>query len=85
MDLSEILGQWWLNQGPDSKEDDVRITRLKNGNWSFGCQGRHNGIGTLECPFESHHHHDEFCKLPSKYELIAAGITPHIFRPRSRA
>ncbi len=59
---------------PYSEDDDVRIKRLRNGDWSFGCQGRHNGNGTSECPFESHHHHDEFCKLPSNYELKQLGF-----------
>lgn len=30
----------------------------------WGCDGRHYGNGTKECPRELHHHHDEFCKKP---------------------
>jgi protein gp37 len=26
-----------------------------------GCNGTHNGIGTIDCPKHAHHHHDERC------------------------
>lgn len=62
-----------------------RVIRLRTGNWQFGCSGKHRGNGSVECPFELHHHHDDCCKLPSTAELMAAGINPHEFRPRTRA
>ena len=31
----------------------------------FGCAGYHHGIGTKECPKESHHHHDDKCENPA--------------------
>jgi hypothetical protein len=62
-----------------------RIERLRRGDWQFGHQGRHNGVGTEECPRELHHHHDEFCDSPTDVELRAAGIEPEDFRARSRA
>jgi hypothetical protein len=40
-----------------------RIERLRRGDWQFGHQGRHNGVGTEECPRELHHHHDEMVPL----------------------
>ena len=30
----------------------------------FGCDGKHHGVGTLDCPKEPHHHHDNWCKHP---------------------
>ncbi len=33
---------------------------------------------------ELHHHHDEFCQLPTNEELLAAGIDPKDFKARSR-
>lgn len=30
----------------------------------YGCDGKHHGIGTLNCPFTLHHHHDERCQHP---------------------
>lgn len=63
---------------------DARLTRLRSGNWQFGCGGTHNGNGTDNCPRKEHHHHDEFCEHPSKRELIAAGIDPAKFRAESR-
>ena len=61
-----------------------RIARLKMGDWSFGHNGRHHGIGSLGCPRELHHHHDEFCASPTKAELLAAGIDPETFKRRHR-
>lgn len=29
---------------------------------SRGCTGMHRGIGTLDCPLELHHHHDDRCQ-----------------------
>lgn len=31
----------------------------------WGCDGKHHGIGTPECPRELHDHHDEFCVKPT--------------------
>ncbi len=63
-----------------------RLDRLRRGDWSFGCRGMHTGVGTEECPYvPRHHHHDEFCKLPTDFELVAAGIDRHKFKARSRA
>lgn len=63
----------------------LRIDRLKMGDWSFGHAGRHHGVGTEDCPRHLHHHHDEFCALPTIKELRTAGIDPNNFRARSRA
>lgn len=60
------------------------VERLKSGDWSFGHDGFHNGNGTEECPFERHHHHDEFCMRPTIQELIAAEIPPKDFKPIRR-
>lgn len=60
------------------------VNRLKAGDWSFGCDGRHVGRG-FNCPREPHHHHDEFCRYPTRAELVAAGINPKEFKARSRA
>ncbi len=65
-------------------ETNRRIDRLKRGDWSFGHSGRHYGIGCIECPLRLHHHHDEFCIMPNRSELITAGIDPDVFRPKSR-
>lgn len=64
---------------------NTRVERLKMGDWSFGHGGRHHGVGTQDCPKELHHHHDEFCSMPTIMELIEAGINPKIFKPKSRA
>jgi hypothetical protein len=61
-----------------------RILRLKNGDWSFGHNGTHHGIGTKDCPERLHHHHDAFCKPPTPFELMAAGIDPDKFEMRPR-
>ena len=63
----------------------ARIEKLKRGDWQFGHAGRHRGTGAPDCPRDSHHHHDEFCDLPTDEELEAAGIDPETFRARSRA
>jgi hypothetical protein len=61
------------------------VARLRSGDWSFGHAGRHHGNGFGDCPRTLHHHHDEFCSLPTREELLAAGVDPNEFRPRSRA
>jgi|1185.fasta_scaffold15435_4 hypothetical protein len=63
----------------------MRVSRLASGNWRFGCEGTHRGIGEEYCPFEPHHHHDAFCPSPTKHELELAGIDPKKFKRRSRA
>jgi hypothetical protein len=65
--------------------NNARIERLKMGDWQFGCAGRHNGIGTDDCPRTLHHHHDDFCPPPTLNELKEAGINPKDFQLRSRA
>ncbi len=60
------------------------VARLRSGDWSFGHDGQHHGIGTPDCPRELHHHHDEFCTRPTLAELRAAGIDPATFKARSR-
>ncbi len=63
-----------------------RVARLKSGDWSFGHGGMHKDVGTDACPYmPRHHHHDEFCKLPTIGELIDAGIDPNDFKARRRA
>jgi hypothetical protein len=63
----------------------TRIEKLKRGDWQFGCAGRHNGIGSDDCPRTLHHHHDEFCSPPTLTELKEAGINPDDFQATSRA
>jgi hypothetical protein len=63
----------------------LRIKRLKDGDWQFGHGGTHHGVGTEDCPKWLHHHHDEFCALPTDLELMTAGIDPKEFKVRSRA
>ena len=60
------------------------VERLLRGDWSFGHDGNHYGIGTKNCPKELHHHHDEFCRMPSLAELAAAGIPPENFKAWKR-
>lgn len=60
------------------------VKRLRMGDYSFGHAGRHHGNGSPGCPIELHHHHDEFCRLPTRNEVIAAGLDPKEFRVRSR-
>lgn len=64
-----------------------RIDRLEFGNQQFGCAGMHRGSGRFQdgdCPVYLHHHHDEFCEMPTIDEIIMAGLDPRTFRPRSR-
>jgi hypothetical protein len=63
----------------------ARIERLRSGDWSFGCDGRHYGNGSEGCPLERHHHHDAFCRPPTQMELHEADIDPAEFKVRSRA
>jgi len=60
------------------------VNRLRVGDWSFGCDGTHVGRG-VDCPRGPHHHHDEFCRYPTRNELLAAGINPKTFKATSRA
>lgn len=62
----------------------VRVERLESGDYRFGCTVTHRGQGTSYCPLEPHHHHDVFCKTPTKAELEAAGIDPKAFRRKGR-
>ena len=64
--------------------ETYRIARLKSGNWKFGHEGTHRGIGSEICPIEPHHHHDEFCFNPSNIELMVAGIFPGEFKVQKR-
>lgn len=66
-------------------EDSPRVARLKRGDWSFGHDGKHFGVGTETCPSGLHHHCDDFCRRPTKEELRLAGIDPAEFKIRSRA
>jgi hypothetical protein len=76
----------WLNSiaAERSTVNPLRIKRLKNGDFSFGHAGTHHGIGTEDCPKHRHHHHDEFCALPTMLELRQAGLNPNEFKPKSR-
>lgn len=74
-----------MNDSKEQMDRIARIERLKRGNWQFGHDGMHGGIGTDDCPIELHHHCDIFCKRPSKLELIEAGIDPKEFEIKSRA
>lgn len=60
------------------------VAKLLSGDWQFGHAGIHLGNGTKDCPLHLHHHHDEFCMLPTKQELHAVGIDPKDFKARSR-
>ena len=64
---------------------NLRIVRLKMGDWSFGHAGSHHGFGSADCPRKLHHHHDEFCAAPTPFELHEAGIDQDEFKLRSRA
>jgi len=75
----------WLLSDDAKIVDTPRVTRLKNGDWSFGHAGTHEGNGTEDCPAEPHHHHDIFCADPTFYELHLAGIDHKKFKVRSRA
>lgn len=66
------------------KESELRIQRLKAGDWSFGCDGTHHGTGAKGCPKRRHHHHDAFCQHPTLFELRKAGINPAEFKVKSR-
>ena len=70
---------------PFEDGDTPRVRRLKSGNWQFGHAGRHRGNGTKDCPVTEHHHHDEFCYPPTRFELQQAGIDPKEFKVQSRA
>ena len=45
--------------GPIDLNRDIGGTRWIGG--QRGCDGTHHGIGSQECPSESHHHHDDRC------------------------
>lgn len=64
--------------------DQQIVRRLISGDWSFGHDGQHHGIGTVGCPIELHHHCDEFCRQPTREELFAANINPKDFKVRKR-
>lgn len=60
------------------------VARLKSGDWQFGHAGVHRGTGAPDCPRALHHHHDEFCQMPTFSELMEAGINPLDFKAKSR-
>lgn len=64
--------------------DTPRVARLKSGDYSFGHSGTHHGVGTEDCPRDRHHHHDDFCRMPTPLELQEAGVDPEEFKARSR-
>ena len=68
-----------------NKRRNLRIKKLKRGDYQFGHAGSHHGVGTEECPTKLHHHHDYFCQPPTFDELIDAGIDPDTFEVKSRA
>jgi hypothetical protein len=35
----------------------------------YGCDGRHHGKGTPDCPTKLHHHHDESCETPPQKDI----------------
>ncbi len=52
-----------------------RIEQLKAGRKQWGHGGTHKGRGPKgECPPHEHHHHDDFCALPTPSELEEAGV-----------
>jgi hypothetical protein len=51
-----------------------RVDALRLGRTQWGCNGRHHGNGSPDCPRELHHHHDMFCEPPSKDECAEAGV-----------
>lgn len=54
---------------------EVRIEALKRGRLQWGHDGRHHGrYGDPDCPRELHHHHDDYCELPTLGEVAAAGV-----------
>lgn len=96
---SDAINNWSAHVSSEHREDwesepeiwpfhryrKMRIDWLEFGPQQFGHGGRHNGVGTLECPAYLHHHCDPFCEPPTIDEIIMAGLDVKTFRPKSRA
>jgi protein gp37 len=68
----------WLSCEPLLGPVDLRAVPGLGG--QYGHAGRHNGIGTPECPRISHHHHDERCRFPIDW-VVVGGESGHGARP----
>jgi hypothetical protein len=63
-----------------------RIEALQRGRDRWGCGGTHKGRGPKGlCPPYEHHHHDDFCALPTAEELEEAGVKMPVHGWYSRA
>lgn len=56
---------------PGRYAETARIERIRQGG-AFGHNGEHHGFGVADCPRTLHHHHDEFCELPTEVERTLA-------------
>jgi hypothetical protein len=56
-------------------ESAPRIEALRRGRLQWGHGGFHHGNGAPDCPRGLHHHHDEFCDLPTPMEVRKAGVS----------
>ena len=60
-------------------EREMRLERIRSELVpQFGHDGRHHGTGAPDCPRELHHHHDMFCRPPTRLEWTLAGRTDEI-------
>ncbi len=64
----------WLSCEPLLGPVDLHAVPGLNG--QYGHAGRHNGIGTPECPRMSHHHHDERCRFPIDWVVVGGESGP---------
>jgi len=64
----------WLSCEPLLGPIDLHAVPGLDG--QYGHAGRHNGIGTPECPRISHHHHDERCRFPLDWVVVGGESGP---------
>lgn len=67
LSLTVMSVEAWLKTGR-------RIQRLSHGQSQWGHAGQHRGSGAPDCPRTMHHHHDDFCALPTWWECEMAGV-----------
>jgi protein gp37 len=64
----------WLSMepllGPVDLQDVPGFAR------QYGCDGRHRGDGTPDCPRWSHHHHDDRCSAPLDWVVVGGESGP---------
>ena len=66
----------WLSIEPMLGEINI-IESVRMAGYQWGCDGRHHGIGTPECPRELHHHHDDKCKFPVGQVIVGCESGPN--------